>query len=156
MVRSVRKVLLLTVLVTTTLSELHARPTSNEPWLSHYSGSISWEREAAYLDNFAIQIMNDSEMIGYILVYSGEDSCAKEAHARAMRMMRYLTHARGVPWNRVMWKDGGRFRGKGLDIFHLGVPRAELHRFGRPYEPPAKGQVIRRCSEKERREALRY
>lgn len=99
----------------------------------------------AYLDNLAIQLMNDPEMIGYILVYSGADSCAGEAQARAMRMKNYLTEARGVPWTRVMWKDGGRFRGQGLDIYHFGVSRSQLGTFGFAYEPLEPGKMIRHC-----------
>src|SRR5437762_1235633 len=109
-----------------------AQPT-NEPWISHYFGTVSAETEMAILDNFVVQIMNDSDLIGYILIYSGEDSCRDEAQARALRMKKYMTNVRGVPWNRVMWKHGGRFKGKGLEIFHLGVERKGLASFDFPY-----------------------
>jgi len=99
----------------------------------------------AILDNFVVQIMNDSDLIGYILIYSGEDSCRDEAQARALRMKKYMANVRGVPLNRVMWKHGGRFKGKGLEIFHLGVERKGLASFDFPYEPPAPGQIIRAC-----------
>lgn len=121
------------------------RPTPEEPWISHYTGKINWETEEAYLDNFAVQVMNDPGLIGYIVVYSGKDSCAGEAAGRGIEMRKYLVERRGVPWNRVMWKDGGRFRGKGLEVFHLGVPIARLATFSLPYEPPARGQIIRPC-----------
>jgi hypothetical protein len=101
--------------------------------------------EEAYLDNFAIQVMNDPGLIGYIVVYSGKDSCAGEAEGRAIEMRKYLTERRGVHWNRVMWKDGGRFRGKGLEVFHLGVLIARLATFAVPFEPAAPGQIIRPC-----------
>ena len=123
---------------------------ADEPWLSHYSGSISWEMEMAHLDNFSIQIMNEPSLIGYILVYSGEDSCRGEAQARALRMKNYMMEVRGVPWNKVMWRDGGRYRGKGLEIFHLGIPKDKLHGTMFPYEPPARGQLIGECKRKKR------
>jgi hypothetical protein len=128
---------------------------ADEPWLSHYPGSISWELEMAHLDNFSIQIMNDPNLIGYILIYSGEDSCRGEAQARAVRMKNYMIGLRGVPWNKVMWRDGGRYRGKGLEIFHLGLPKDKLGETTFPYEPPAPGQLIRECKRKKRVRAER-
>jgi len=118
---------------------------ANEPWLSHYPGTISWEMEMAHLDNFSIQLMNDPNLIGYILIYSGEDSCREEAQSRALRMKNYMVKVRGIAWDRVMWRDGGRYRGKGLDIFHLGVPRDKLAATDFPYEPPVAGQVLAAC-----------
>jgi|SRR5712691_9236351 len=137
-------------LISTTLSGRDSRLSLNEPWLSHYSGGISWEAEQAYLDNFAIQIMNDPDLIGYILIYSGEDSCRDEAQVRALKLKKYMTDVRGVPWNRVMWKSAGRYRGKGLEIFHLGIPRAALATLNFPYEPPAHGQIMRACTSRRR------
>jgi len=136
---------LLVLLITTTTPVMGTQPVFDEPWISHYSGGISMETEMAYLDNFAIQILNDRNLMGYILVYSGKDSCRYEAQTRALRMREYLVERRGVPWDRVMWKDAGRFRGRGLEIFHLGVPRANLATFTVPYEPPAQGQIISAC-----------
>ena len=102
----------------------------------------------AYLDNFSIQIMNEPNLIGYILIYSGKDSCREEARARALRMKKYMVEVRGVPWNRVMWRDAGRYRGNGLEIFHLGLPRDKMAAVRFSYEPPAQGQVIRDCKRK--------
>ena len=102
----------------------------------------------AFLDNFAIQIMNDPNLIGYILIYSGEDSCREEAQARALRMKKYMMEVRGVPWNRVMWRDAGRYHGKGLEILHLGVPRDKMAAVRFAYQPPAPGQIIRECKRK--------
>ena len=137
---------ILVVLITANSSGNNSRLIGNEPWLSHYSGGISWEAEQAYLDNFAIQIMNDPNFIGYILIYSGEDSCRDEAQVRALKLKKYMTDVRGVPWNRVMWKSAGRYRGKGLEIFHLGFEREGLAKVSFPYEPPAPGHVISDCA----------
>src|SRR5882672_157977 len=54
---------------------------ANEPWISHYRGNIEAEAEMAYLDNFAIELMHDPNLIGYILVYSGADSCRGESRS---------------------------------------------------------------------------
>jgi hypothetical protein len=134
---------LLALLVTSSALAFSTPPT--EPWISHYGGGISWEHEKAQMDNFAIQILNDPNLIGYILIYSGADSCRGEAQARALRIKNYMVKVRGVPWNRVMWKDAGRYTGKGLEIFHLGFDRTVVRSPDFPYEPPPKGHVIPEC-----------
>ena len=68
---------------------------------------IRWEDEKARLDNFAIQLMNDPKVIGYIFVNDGKEMCVGEAQARAMRAKRYVVEYRGVPWNRVVWRVDG-------------------------------------------------
>lgn len=67
-------------------------------------GNIRWEDEKARLDNFAVQLQNAPDFIGYIIVNDGRDLCAREAQERAMRAKRYVVEYRGVPWNRVIWK----------------------------------------------------
>lgn len=70
-------------------------------------GRTNWEDEAARLDNFAIQLMHEPELIGYIFVINGLDVCPGEAAARGMRAKSYLVEQRGVPGNRVIWKEDG-------------------------------------------------
>jgi hypothetical protein len=70
-------------------------------------GLIRWNDEKARLDNFAIQITNDPDLIGYIFVSDGENVCAGEAQARVVRAKKYVVEHRGVPWNRVIWKHDG-------------------------------------------------
>jgi hypothetical protein len=70
-------------------------------------GEISWEDEKPRLDNFAIQLQQDSDLIGYVLVYDAAGGCAGEAQARAIRAKRYVVERRGVPWNRVIWRQEG-------------------------------------------------
>ena len=129
-----------------TVIEAHTFPrNADEPWISHYRGDIEEEAEMAYLDNFAIQITNDPNLIGYILIYSGEDSCRGEAEARALRMKDYLMQVRGVPWDKVMWKHAGRYQGKGVEVFHLGIPKGKLAEINFPYEPPPNGHTMPKC-----------
>jgi hypothetical protein len=93
-----------------------AEPPHNQVWpdrLFDEYGRIRWEDEQARLDNFAIQVTNEPDAIGYIFVYDGANMCAGEVEARAIRAKRYIVEHRGVPWNRVIWrKDGyrGEFR----------------------------------------------
>ena len=70
-------------------------------------GRINWEAEEAHLDNFAIQLLNDPDSVGYIFIYDGNDLCEREAQARAIRAKTYLVERRGVPWNRVIWRHDG-------------------------------------------------
>jgi hypothetical protein len=70
-------------------------------------GRINWEAEEARLDNFAIQLLNDPDSVGYIFIYDGNDLCDGEAQARAIRAKTYLVERRGIPWNRVIWRHDG-------------------------------------------------
>ena len=70
-------------------------------------GAIRWEDEKARLDNFAIQLQNDQNLIGYILVVNAVGGCPGEAQARAIRAKRYVVEVRGTPWNHVIWKVEG-------------------------------------------------
>jgi hypothetical protein len=70
-------------------------------------GEISWEDEMPRLDNFAIQLQHDPDLIGYILVYDAAGGCLGEAQARATRAKRYVVEHRGVEWNRVIWRQEG-------------------------------------------------
>jgi len=70
-------------------------------------GEIAWEDEKARLDNFAIQLQRESDLIGYVLVYDAAGGCAGEAEARAIRAKRYVVEHRGVPWDRVIWRQEG-------------------------------------------------
>jgi hypothetical protein len=147
-VQSIGRIVLVLLVTFGSLTSEWSSANADEPWISHYPGSISWEMELAHLDNFCIQIMNNPDLIGYILIYSGEDSCREEAQARAMRMKKYMMKVRGIQWDRVMWRDGGRYRGEGLEIFLLGIPRDKLPTTDFQYEPPAVGKVIRPCKRK--------
>ena len=71
-----------------------------------FYGNICWEDERARLDNFAIHMQNNPDMLGLIVIYAGSRSCAGEAQARAERAKKWVQE-RGVAADRVVWKDGG-------------------------------------------------
>jgi hypothetical protein len=75
-------------------------------WLDKY-GNIAWEDEKAHLDNFAIQLMKDPNLIGYYYVMVGTKSCKGEGQARAHRAKNYMTKVRHVDWARIIWRDIG-------------------------------------------------
>src|SRR5687768_15744126 len=64
------------------ISRPHTEASPDVFWLDKY-GNILWEDEKARLDNFAIQLMNDPNLIGYLYVQAGRLSCRGEAQARA-------------------------------------------------------------------------
>ena len=70
-------------------------------------GRISWNDEKARLDNFAIQLTNESRSVGFIFVFNAPGMCQGEAQARGVRAKRYLVEYRHVEWNRVIWKEEG-------------------------------------------------
>jgi len=84
-------------------SSTHAYPTEA---FDRY-GRISWEDEKAHLDNFSIQLTMNPEYVGYFFVRVGKLSCKGEAQAHAVRAKNYLMNVRHVPWNRIVWRDGG-------------------------------------------------
>lgn len=109
-------------------------------------GLIKWEDEQARLDNFAIQLMNDPKSIGYMFFYDGNNMCLGEAEARATRAKRYVVEYRGVPWNRVIWRNDGY-----LDEFMMSLVPAPgsltsnpFHAFGAAAKNTSR-HVIGRC-----------
>lgn len=70
-------------------------------------GNVCWLDETARLDNFAIQLQQNPDWIGYITVYAGRRSCTGEAQARALRAKKWVVGTRGVKPNRIVLRDGG-------------------------------------------------
>ena len=97
---------LFTILLSSTTASSVRRAAAPKTPFDEY-GEISWEDEKARLDNFAIQLRQDPDLIGYFLVYDAAGGCAGEAQARAVRAKRYVVEYRGVAWNRVIWRQEG-------------------------------------------------
>ncbi|HEX7313401.1 MAG TPA: hypothetical protein VF297_05745 [Pyrinomonadaceae bacterium] len=70
-------------------------------------GNIKFEDEKARLDNFAIELLNSPEFVGYIVGYGGRRSRRGEAARRIARAKRYIVTVRGVPAERIVTIDGG-------------------------------------------------
>lgn len=70
-------------------------------------GDILYSDLIARLDNFTIQLLNQSDARGFLLVYRSRRDLPGLNHAMAMRMKRYLIHTRGLPKDRVVIVDGG-------------------------------------------------
>lgn len=70
-------------------------------------GNIPFADEQARLDNYAIELLNDPAMNGYIVCYGGRKARRGEASARCERAKRYLVGRRGLEPNRIILIDGG-------------------------------------------------
>lgn len=69
---------------------------------------LPFATEKAALDNFAINLSEDAEKKGYIVVYAGRQGPASEACARAERAKTYLVNERAIKSERVVTLYGGR------------------------------------------------
>jgi hypothetical protein len=70
-------------------------------------GDILYSDLIARLDNFALTLMNDPRVKGFLIVYRTRRDLPGLNHALAMRMKDYLVQTRGVPRARVATVDGG-------------------------------------------------
>jgi len=87
-------------------------------------GDISFRDEKARLDNFAIQMLNQPDTKGYVIVYAGRKATVAEALLRANRAKDYLVNVRGIDPQRVQAIDGG-YRVDFSVLLHLGPKDAE-------------------------------
>ena len=70
-------------------------------------GDLRFADEKSRLDNFAIQLMNEENAIGHIIVYAGRKATVAEARLRANRARDYLINVRKINPERVKAVDGG-------------------------------------------------
>ena len=70
-------------------------------------GRIRLSDEHARLDNFAIQLTQTKETVGYIVVYASRKAMVREAQTRANRARNYLINVRKIDPQRVKAIDGG-------------------------------------------------
>lgn len=116
-----------------------------DQWFDSY-GDLSWEDEKARLDNFAIALQQDPNLIGNIIVYAGRRSCANEARDRALRAKKYLVERRGIQESRVRWLDGGYH--KELTVILQPVPSGAPELIASPTLKPSEVRIIRNCKPK--------
>ena len=70
-------------------------------------GRLSWSDERARLDNFAIEVKDYPEVVGYVVCYGGRVGREGEAVRRCTRAKNYLVGYRGLDAARVQTIDGG-------------------------------------------------
>lgn len=69
--------------------------------------SIAYDDDKARLDNFAIQMQQEPESQGYIIVYSGRRSRAGQMQRLSERASSYLVRTRGLDASRLIVINGG-------------------------------------------------
>jgi hypothetical protein len=69
---------------------------------------IQLNDEKARLDNFAIQLQNDPNAKGYIVVFGGVRAPATERQKRIKRAYDYLVNTRGISADRLVTVPGGQ------------------------------------------------
>ncbi len=70
-------------------------------------GDILYSDLIARLDNFAVQLMNEPNAKGFIIIYRTRRDLPGLNHSLAMRIQDYLVDRRGLPRDRVVPVDGG-------------------------------------------------
>lgn len=69
--------------------------------------SLNFDDLKARLDNLAIQLQNEPDSTGYIIVYAGRNSRAGQAERLGERARQYLTQMRHLDPNRLVIVNGG-------------------------------------------------
>jgi len=103
--------------------------TSNprEQWFDSY-GRTSWEQERIRLDNFAVFLIENRKMKGYIALYSLPNETRSDINNRIIRIRQYITQMRGVDVRRLRIIIAGTNE-SGLTILQpveRGVPRPKF------------------------------
>lgn len=104
-------------------------------------GDISFEDEKSRLDNFAIELKNDSKAVGYLIVYGGRLSVRGIAKTRALRAKNYLVKKRGLAAGRIVWVDGGYREDLSTEI-HI-APRGVTAPIPSPSLDPSEVQFVK-------------
>ena len=78
-------------------------------WVTPFDeyGDIRFADEKARLDNFAIQLMNEENAVGHIIVYAGRKATVAEAQVRANRARDYLISVRKISPDKIKVVNGG-------------------------------------------------
>lgn len=82
-------------------------------------GNVSSSLDKAILDNFAIQLLRNKELQGYVVVYVGPGARSNAGQRRIRSIKRYLTNVRGIPAKRVISKQGERRSEAGAELYLL-------------------------------------
>ena len=80
---------------------------SADGWYASY-GNISWKEEQALLGNFAIDLNNNLEMIGYIGFYVGKKDTLRKVTARINRAKSFLIDKFKVEKSRIVIVNIGK------------------------------------------------
>lgn len=98
-------IVLLIIVWSTSLGSVFAQDNSARKFDDF--GDILQTDLIARLDNFAIQLMNEPNAMGFVVVYRSRRDLPGLNHAVGIRSRNYLVKTRGIPKDRVALVDGG-------------------------------------------------
>jgi hypothetical protein len=109
--------------------------------------TLSFSEEKVRLDNLAIQMQREPELVAWYIIFAGKQSCAGEVHQRAVRAKNYLVKKYGIRADRIKWADEGYRDNLLVEIWlmprHLGKPTSS---YASIYSRDA--VVLRNCKSK--------
>lgn len=103
-------------------------------------GNIRFDDEKARLDNFSVELQNDSSASGYILCYGGRVGRAGEAQRRCERAKNYVVGRRGIEAARIVTVDGGHR--ESLSVQLCVVPQGVMPPVASPTVDPREVKII--------------
>jgi hypothetical protein len=90
------------------LASVTSAQTASKPALKFDEfGDILYSEMIAHLDNFAVQLENQPETHGFVVVYRTRRDLPGLNHKLALRMKSYLVERRNIPRERLAIVDGG-------------------------------------------------
>ncbi len=82
-------------------------PSPTSPRKIDEYGNLRWSDEKARLDNFAVELKNTPNAVGYIIGYAGRVAHLGDARRRIARASNYLVSARKIDPGNIITIDGG-------------------------------------------------
>jgi hypothetical protein len=119
-------------------------------------GNIRWGDERPRLDNFAVELKNTPDAVGYIVGYAGRVARVGDARRRIERAKRYVVSARKINPSNVVTIDGGHKQDLTVELWIL--PRGADPPTASPTVDPSEVRFIKGKSKRKsrgRRVALR-
>ena len=80
-------------------------------------GKIGHCDETARLDNFAIELLNEPDSNGYLLIYVGKNDMPSWTPAILQRAASYLVHTRGLDAGRIKVVNGGYRESRAVELW---------------------------------------
>lgn len=101
-----RRIKLAIAVLCLSLTIANAAPARVDQIFDEFSG-FNCEEMKARLDNFAIQLMQEQDLQGYVVVYGGKYGWHDEAQAWMKVAKEYLSKTRGIANERLIFINGG-------------------------------------------------
>jgi nucleosome binding factor SPN SPT16 subunit len=73
-----------------------------DEYFNHYESNISWNKQMAFLGDFAVFLEKNPETIGYIGFYVGEKESLKKIQSRIDKSVKFLTKNMKIEKSRIV------------------------------------------------------